>query len=351
MKNNELQQHKKSETVKWILTLIAFVLVGVLLCGIILGWFEKKEVQSQTDEQETVVTDEDGNELKTDGTAQAMPQKMVFGARSLSAVSAVAERAASVTLTAKINPANADNQAVDWQVSWKNATSEWATGKSVSEYMTVTPSSDGALTATVNCLRAFGEQIKITVVSRENTSATAECTCDYVKRISGISVKLNEGTKSVTTIKIGGSVNYTTGYTVSYGDGTITPNAEISDCHIQMTESFLSAVQAYNQYLPTTVTAAEVDATSFTADNAFLYALGGNLEAIKTSLSTLYIGGIRSAIKNVSSSHATLSVTVSIRYGNIVNESKTQIVYVKFNDDAMTVRVQSVELDRSTLAV
>lgn len=43
--NNELQQHKKSDTVKWILTLIAFILVGVMLIGIILGWFERKEVQ------------------------------------------------------------------------------------------------------------------------------------------------------------------------------------------------------------------------------------------------------------------------------------------------------------------
>ncbi len=42
---DELQQHKTSNTVKWILTLIAFILIGVLLIGIILGWFERKEVQ------------------------------------------------------------------------------------------------------------------------------------------------------------------------------------------------------------------------------------------------------------------------------------------------------------------
>ena len=49
--NNELQEHKKSDTVKWILTLVGFILVGMLLIGIILGWFEKKEVQGVQREQ------------------------------------------------------------------------------------------------------------------------------------------------------------------------------------------------------------------------------------------------------------------------------------------------------------
>lgn len=39
--NNELQQHKTADTVKWILTLVAFILVGVMIIGIILGWLEK----------------------------------------------------------------------------------------------------------------------------------------------------------------------------------------------------------------------------------------------------------------------------------------------------------------------
>ena len=43
MSNNELYEHKRSDTVKWVLTLFAFILVGVMLAGIILGWFDKKE--------------------------------------------------------------------------------------------------------------------------------------------------------------------------------------------------------------------------------------------------------------------------------------------------------------------
>ena len=39
------------------------------------------------------------------------------------------------------------------------------------------------MTATVNCLKAFGEQIKITVTSRANAYAKAECILDYARRI------------------------------------------------------------------------------------------------------------------------------------------------------------------------
>lgn len=59
----------------------------------------------------------------------------------------------------------------------------WASGKVATNYLSVTPTSDGSLTATVKCLQAFGEQIIITIRSRSNTSATASCTVDYYKRV------------------------------------------------------------------------------------------------------------------------------------------------------------------------
>ncbi|HIZ00319.1 MAG TPA: hypothetical protein H9676_06405, partial [Firmicutes bacterium] len=47
MSYNELYEHKRSDTVKWVLTLIAFIVVGVMLAGIICGWFEKKETEEE----------------------------------------------------------------------------------------------------------------------------------------------------------------------------------------------------------------------------------------------------------------------------------------------------------------
>lgn len=87
-------------------------------------------------------------------------------------------------LTATITPANATNKAVTWSVAWKNSSSTWASGKNVTDYVTVTPTSTGANTATVGCLQAFGEQVIVTVTSQDNASVKATCTVDYAKRIT-----------------------------------------------------------------------------------------------------------------------------------------------------------------------
>ena len=86
------------------------------------------------------------------------------------------------TLTATVKPEDAENKAVDWSIAFMNASSAWASGKSVTDYVTVTPSADGALTAVVTNLGEFGEQIKVTVTSRDNPAAKAECTVDYVQK-------------------------------------------------------------------------------------------------------------------------------------------------------------------------
>ena len=52
MSNNELYQHKRSDTIKWALTLLAFILVGVMLAGIICGWFDKKDEPAEEETPE-----------------------------------------------------------------------------------------------------------------------------------------------------------------------------------------------------------------------------------------------------------------------------------------------------------
>ena len=99
-------------------------------------------------------------------------------------ISPMAENA--YTLTATIEPENASNKAVDWSVEFVDPSSSWASGKSVTDYVTVTPTSDGALTATVANLGAFGEQIKVTVTSRDNPEATAECMVEYQQKFESL---------------------------------------------------------------------------------------------------------------------------------------------------------------------
>lgn len=93
------------------------------------------------------------------------------------------------TLTAKVKPEYAENQQVDWSLEFLNPYSTWANGKSVSDYGTLAPSSDGALTATFTCLRDFGEPLVITARSRENPNARAQCLIDYYQRVKSIGYK------------------------------------------------------------------------------------------------------------------------------------------------------------------
>ena len=102
-------------------------------------------------------------------------------------ISSTAETAE--TLTATVSPYDASNKTMDWSIAWKNPSSAWATGKAVTDYITVTPSSDGALTATVVCNAAFGEQAIITASVRGASDINANCTVDYRRKIVGIAVK------------------------------------------------------------------------------------------------------------------------------------------------------------------
>lgn len=200
----DLNYHKKSDSIKWILTLVAFILVGIMLLGIILGWFDKKEPakETQTSTAQTggmVVGEEKGNGIALLSAVIPVEQYTDYG------IATIAETA--YTLTATITPFDADNQQVDWAVAFVNPSSTWANGKTVTDYVTVTPASDGARSASVQCLKAFGEQIKITVTSRENSSATAQCTADYVKRIVSVDITMGTSTSYFHTQHGGGGLN------------------------------------------------------------------------------------------------------------------------------------------------
>lgn len=175
--NHELFKHEKSDTIKWI---IAFTLIAVLLFGVMAAIFIGIENRNDTrpQEEQAVVTDGNGNAMES-GKVYAMPSNMVF----TTTVAEESNAAEGITLQATITPETADNKTVDWSVSFVNPSSDWASGKTASDYIIITPENDGALTATVNCLKAFGEQIKITVTSRANAYAKAECVLDYARRI------------------------------------------------------------------------------------------------------------------------------------------------------------------------
>ena len=196
--NNDYKDNSWSERFSWIITIVAMVLVAILSIGLLCALFIQPKEEKQEDTEQTAVNEQatvmdgEGNAMVS-GKTYAMPQRMVFAATAAEAVTA----SEGITLTATVSPETADNKAVDWSVSFINPSSSWAKGKNVADYVTVTPTSDGALTANVNCLKAFGEQIKVTVTSRVNPEAKAECTLDYARRILDTALYHEEMDKNI----------------------------------------------------------------------------------------------------------------------------------------------------------
>ena len=138
----------------------------------------------------------DGNGDVMDGDICAMPSAMAFrSAQSLDGEEAYD----SVVLNATVSPDTATDKSLDWSVEFADPASEWANGKNVTDYVTVTPQSDGSSTATVQCLQPFGEQIIITAASRQTPAANAVCVADFYARSIGVELEFHTDNMGFTT--------------------------------------------------------------------------------------------------------------------------------------------------------
>ena len=182
MSNNELYEHKRSDTVKWVLTLFAFIFVGVILAGIILGWFDKKEEPPAEEEQteQAAITDGEGNAMDAD-MVYPMPAKMSFNAQTFAQFgepnAVTSEQSVDVRIQAYVTPEDAANKEVDFSVAWGNAPTHGS--EPVTNYLTVTPDSDGSTMATVSCKKAFGDDTIVITVTTRDGGFTATCTVTF----------------------------------------------------------------------------------------------------------------------------------------------------------------------------
>lgn len=195
-------------------------LVGVLSDGF-KNWDKFKPDEEQTEQTEE--TADNGGAIIGESVGsgvKVMSAKIAPENYAANGVSAQAETA--YTLTATVLPENASNKAVDWAVSFVNPSSAWATGKTVTDYVTVTPTADGALTANVECLQAFDEQIKVTVTSRNNADATATCLVDYAERVSGYTLTLSNGGVTISSSDPEYTVTGNSSVSISKGEYTKT---------------------------------------------------------------------------------------------------------------------------------
>lgn len=179
---------------------VALVMVGVLGIGYVAASIATKSWNPAewVKPAEQVTPGDEGDPVESGGTMLVTPTTNKF--MTLSAVPMTitnedgieAQAENSYTLTATITPADATELGVDWTVEWKNSASTWASGKDVNDYVTLTPTSDGALTAALIGKQAFGEPIIAKATSRDKIdgerSGTAQI--DYAQRITDGSLSM-----------------------------------------------------------------------------------------------------------------------------------------------------------------
>ena len=156
--NNEFYEHKKSDAVKWI---IVFVLIGVLFAGMIASLV--MSAPGKTEETEGGV-----NAEAAAGDFEAIMHNTEFISLKMSAQAVTAaDNSVSKTLTATVTPDDANDKSVDWSIAWMSGATR--AEEAVTDYVTVTPESDGALVATVTCHKAFpGDKAVITVKTKQS---------------------------------------------------------------------------------------------------------------------------------------------------------------------------------------
>ena len=164
--------------------------VAAMLLGVVCGGL----LQSRTDkgiDLSTKSTEVQGGALIDEGKSNGVKLTSTkLTAKDYAANGVSAQTESAYTLTASVYPEDAANK-VDWAVSFTNAASEWASGKTVTDYVTVRTATDGALTAVVENKAAFGEQIQVTVASRENPDVYATCHVEYLQRTESYSIALS----------------------------------------------------------------------------------------------------------------------------------------------------------------
>lgn len=155
----------KKKTVTFICAALTFCLL--ILCFTACTTFENIKEDILDMVNDIVAIDDVGNELEN-GKTYDMPNALKFFAASPNS-------SKTIRLAATITPSSATDKSVDWEIAWVDASSAWATGKTVTDYVTVTPTSDGALTADVHFVANFGEKIRVSVTPRSNRFVTASC--------------------------------------------------------------------------------------------------------------------------------------------------------------------------------
>ena len=220
---------KTANVICWLALIAAIIVVSVFVTGYVLTdtlnpikWRGEQPSQSWGK-----VMDDAGNEMNSAETYD-MPSAILFYSTSTPETATSLKLAPpTVTVTASHNFA-LNNVEVDWAT-------EYPSGANASDTVTVTPTKDGSLTATLQCRKQFEHPITLKVTLRSNPTKTATCKINYIKRVDGFSNFSLCGTDFGDTSGIE--------CTPVFGAGTAKGSLQIKQLTYRLLDGFKTAVQ------------------------------------------------------------------------------------------------------------
>ena len=323
---------------------LALIMVAGVITGVVF-WQKGNIVFNPVKQEQPTDEEDDGGAVIEEGEASGMKlmsMKIVPENYAEYGISPMADTA--YQLTATITPDNATNKVVDWTIAFVNPASEWATGKTVTDYVTVTPTADGALTANVESIQDFGEQVRVTVTSRDNTAVKANATVDYTQKLQsvkstfGSTVLSNGMTKSFdlnasgqaaetwthdyTTSDYTIADEYTTTVKISFADGVSAVESAVGVAFTWDGETITSGMPSFDKTFFDKVFVTESGAVSAnpTQYNKLVSALSAGVMLFEVEVST------------------------TGEYGD-----KTDTYEVKVTSDGLNIRVEGIELGDTSI--
>lgn len=249
-------------------------------------------------------------------------------------VSAAAETALQLSVTSSNGGDLSDG---NFSIIFDNPSSTWASGKTLSEYVTLSQSD--STHATISCLKAFGEPIKVvyTYTGEDGDGTvktmTAEYRLDYAKRLISWCLERDDGgylmsndtpaSAKFTYPQLNKVVYYTlnsAGQGVTYSDYTVDDTFVInSSSSFSLTDSFKSACQTAGITLPGanktgSVSGDKLNATDGTA-TILSYYFGDSVwqtEAFRNVLNAQSDTGIFQIDVTLTGTHSEVTATIKI---------------------------------------
>lgn len=277
-------------------------------------------------------------------------------------ISAQAETA--YTVTATVQPENATDKRVTWSVAWKNPSSAWASGKTVTSYVTVTPTSTGALTANLSCLQAFGEVVVLKVASTADSAVAATREINYMKRANSFDFYVTSiagGRGSLTVDKTGAGSSYLY-CQPNYGVGTVTGTVSVPSATVTFSTQYCNMSSYITKANAAITSGATVSAaTSKTFSNPtstsgglalswrdFFTATGAGIYSIGSAAENHLKSGIVAMAGNGASGYGKVTANITISYGDVSASYTQETNITKFDVSALTVNPTSVSHSNSS---